>query len=244
MMDYVVSLADERGIPRSRLIAVHADLGRSDWKETLPTVERHAQAYGLRLEVVRRERGDLLSHVRERRMWPGPTTRFCTSQHKTGPSNKAITRFVQEINVRRMVPKTHLLKRLGIRPVRVLNVFGMRALESSSRKQQLIFERQHRESSGVRTIDRWLPIHDWSLEEVWDRIQDSGIDPHPAYAFGQSRSSCSFCILSSRADLIRAARMRPEFAREHAEVEADIGHRFRNDISMAEIIELASKEDA
>ena len=244
MMDYVVSLADENSIPRSRLIVLHASLGKADWQETLPTVERHAAAYGLRLEVVSREKGDLLSHVRERGMWPGPTTRYCTSEHKVGPSTKAITRFVTEVNVRRMVPKGKLLKKLGIRPVRVLNLFGMRAEESGQRKKQLVFERQKRESSGVRTIDRWLPIQDWTLDEVWDRIRRSGVLPHPAYAAGQSRSSCSFCILSSRADLINAARLRPDYARAYLRTENEINHKFRADISMAEIIELASKPDA
>lgn len=53
--------------------------------------------------------------------------------------------------------------------------------------------------------------------------------------------SCSLCVLGSRADLVRAAQLRPELAAEYAELEAEIGHRFRNDLSMAEIITAAEQ---
>ena len=178
--------------------------------------------------------------VRTRGKWPGPTTRYCTAALKTAPSNKLITQLVEQVNIRRMVPKHRLLKKLGVRPVRVLNVFGMRAEESGDRSKRLIFERQERESSGVRTIDRWLPIHSWTVNEVWDRIRASGIAPHPIYeTAGVSRSSCSFCILASKKDLIRAARLRPALARGYAHVEKKTGHRFKYDLSMEDVIRLA-----
>ncbi len=64
---------------------------------------------------------------------------------------------------------------------------------------------------------------------------------HPAYDQGMTRLSCSLCVLASRADLVRAAQLRPELAAEYAELEAEIGHRFRNDLSMAEIITAAEQ---
>jgi hypothetical protein len=48
-------------------------------------------------------------------------------------------------------------------------------------------------------------------------------------------------VLGSRADLVRAAQLRPSLAAEYAELEAEIGHRFRNDLSMAEIITAAEQ---
>lgn len=51
-------------------------------------------------------------------------------------------------------------------------------------------------------------------------------------------------MLASRADLVRAAQLRPELAAEYAELEAEIGHRFRNDLSMAEIITAAEQTTA
>lgn len=64
---------------------------------------------------------------------------------------------------------------------------------------------------------------------------------HPAYDQGMTRLSCSLCVLASRADLVRAVQLRPELAVEYAELEAEIGHRFRNDLSMAEIITAAEQ---
>ena len=39
-----------------------------------------------------------------------------------------------------------------------------------------------------------------------------------------SRLSCSFCILASRADLRRAAELRPDLYRAYTELERRIGH--------------------
>lgn len=60
-----------------------------------------------------------------------------------------------------------------------------------------------------------------------------------------SRLSCRLCILASRADLVCSARLNPELAeRYYARVEAAIGHRFRADLSMADIIAEARGETA
>ena len=51
-----------------------------------------------------------------------------------------------------------------------------------------------------------------------------------------SRLSCRFCVLSSRADLVCSARLNPDLADRYAEVERRIGHRFRTDLTMADVI--------
>ena len=238
-MDYVVSLTDEAGIPRERLVALHADLKEMEWPKTAPTVTRHAEAYGLRLVTVSRAKGDLLDHVEERGLWPAATTRYCTSAHKREPSAKELTKLANEVNARRMIPRGKLLKRLGLRPARILNVFGFRAQESGARNKKLVFERDVKLSSGNRTVDVWLPIHDWSETDVWSRIHASGIPAHSIYASKMSRASCSFCVLSSKADLVTAARLRPDLAHRYADLERRIGHRFQNNLSIAEILRLA-----
>jgi 3'-phosphoadenosine 5'-phosphosulfate sulfotransferase (PAPS reductase)/FAD synthetase len=94
-------------------------------------------------------------------------------------------------------------------------------------------------SSGRRAVFTCLPIHPWSDDEVWSYIRQSGVPYHSAYDQGMRRLSCSLCVLSARADLIRAAQLRPDLAQEYRDLEERIGHRFRADLSMAEIIELA-----
>jgi 3'-phosphoadenosine 5'-phosphosulfate sulfotransferase (PAPS reductase)/FAD synthetase len=91
-------------------------------------------------------------------------------------------------------------------------------------------------SNSRRIVDTWLPIHGWDLETVWARIAAAGTRPHLSYRVGFARASCVFCIYSPRSALVRAARLHPELAAEYAAVEARIGHRFRADVSMAEVI--------
>ena len=63
-----------------------------------------------------------------------------------------------------------------------------------------------------------------------------GIQAQATYAAGMSCLSCRFCVLSSRADLVCSARLNPDLADRYAELERRIGHRFRTDLTMADVI--------
>ena len=58
----------------------------------------------------------------------------------------------------------------------------------------------------------------------------------------QRRLSCSFCILGSRSALVTAAQLRPDLASEYVRVEIATGHRFRQDLSIADVV-AAAKTD-
>ena len=45
---------------------MHSDLGRIEWKDSLPTCERLADLTGLELLVVRREKGDMVDRWKQR----------------------------------------------------------------------------------------------------------------------------------------------------------------------------------
>ncbi|CAL9556563.1 hypothetical protein [Streptomyces sp. enrichment culture] len=51
-----------------------------------------------------------------------------------------------------------------------------------------------------------------------------------------SRLSCSFCVLSSEDDLVCAARLPPGMAALYADLETRIGHRFKVDLAMADVV--------
>lgn len=129
MLDLVVEMATAAGV-RERLVVVHCDLGRVEWKGTRELAERQVAHYGLRFEVVSRPQGDLLSHVEERGKWPSSTARYCTSDHKRGQVRKLLTLLADEG------------REAGIsgRPVRILNCMGMRAEESPARSKLIAFE--------------------------------------------------------------------------------------------------------
>lgn len=233
-LDVVVAAARAAGV-EDRVVAVHADLGDAEWEGVPELAAEHAAHYGLRFELVSRQRNGqietILDRVAQRGLFPDAARRWCTSDHKRGPVRTLMTRLVAEIR-----SSGHEMGG----PVRLLNVMGLRAEESAARSRRSPYAPNHSASNGRRLVDDWYPIHDWTVGRVWERIADAGTRPHPAYAAGMSRLSCRFCVLASRADLICSARLNPELAQRYAAVEQETGHRFRNDLSMADIIEAAN----
>lgn len=222
MLDVVVELATAAGV-RERIVVVHADLGRVEWKGTRELAERQATHYGLPFEAVKRTQNDLLAHVEARRLWPSSNARYCTSDHKRGPVGTVITRLAAAVRLREG------------RPARVLNCLGLRAQESTARKNKVPFERDRRASNSYRVVDTWLPIHDWTVDQVWARIKASGVEHHPAYDLGMPRLSCCFCVFAPKSALMIAGRHNPELLAEYAALEVRIGHKFRKDLAIADV---------
>lgn len=236
MLTHVVELADMQDVSRSRIVVVHADLGRVEWEGTRTLAERQAAAYGLRFEVVRRTE-DLLDQIVTRHntlrargdtttpAWPSSQARYCTSDQKTSQVAKLMTRLAAEH--RQHHPD---------RPIKILNCLGIRAAESPARAKKTPFERDKAATNGRRLVDRWLPIFDWSDQRVWDTIHRSGLPYHPAYDAGMPRLSCVFCVLAGRKELVLAARLNPSLARQYLAVERAVGHIFKADLSMEQIV--------
>lgn len=240
MLDYMVELADAAGV-RDRLVVVHSDLGRVEWSGTRELAEEQAAHYGIRFEVVERkgrvyrgkELGDLLDHVEERGMWPSSTTRYCTSDHKRGQVGRLITQLGREA------------KTMGAEHPMILNCLGLRADESPARAKLVDFEHDKRSSCGSRTVHKWLPIHAWTVDQVWARIKASGVRYHHAYDLGMPRLSCCFCIFAPKNALILAGKHNPELLDEYVRIEEKIDHEFRVGCSMKSIKEavLAGEAD-
>jgi len=225
MLDYVNTLAIHADV-KDRMVVVHADLGRVEWAGTAELAERQAKHYGIPFQKVSRPQGDLLDHVRERGMWPSPTQRYCTSDHKRGQVAKVITK------LNRLA--VHREETLG-EVYRVLNCMGLRAEESPARAKKPTFQKDARASNQTRHVDTWLPIQDWPEAEVWANIRASGVEHHQAYDLGMPRLSCVFCIFAPRPALVLAARHNPELLDEYVAVEAAIGHTFKASLTLAEI---------
>lgn len=222
MLDYVVELARAAGV-LDRVVVVHADLGRVEWAGTRELAERQAAAYGVRFEVVTREKGDLLAQIEARGMFPDNKNRYCTSDQKRDQVAKLMTKLAQE--------RADSVEGA----VKILNCMGLRAGESSARAKKVMFERNTRVSNGKKTVDNWLPIHSWTVEQVWARIDASGVEHHRAYDLGMSRLSCVFCVFASRDALLLAGKHNPELLATYVEVEARIGHTFRKDLSLKSV---------
>lgn len=285
MIDVVCEQAEREGC-LSRVVVVHADLGRVEWQGTRELAERQAAAYGLRFVAVWRRQGDLLKEVEGRGKWPGPATRFCTAHHKTNQVSRVLTQLTQEttnetqtgagphvearegdllahVEARGMWPdparrwctsdhnRAHVHRlytamtttssrpapKSLIGPVRILSCMGMRADESPARAKRQPLVRNAAASNGKRHVDDWLPLHHWTEAEVWERIRScrQADMVHPAYALGMPRLSCCFCIFAPKSALMLAGRHNPALLDEYVAVEARIGHRFRQELSMADV---------
>lgn len=269
MLDYVCELASEVDV-LDRVVVVHCDLGRAEWKGTPDLAEQQAARYGVRFLKVWRRQGDLLDHIEKMGFFPRPVTRYCTSDHKRAQIFRSFTQLASEtvaarsgdlleqVEARGMWPSprqryctsdqkrapvhrvyTALAKRTGrtLTPVRILSCQGMRAGESPNREKMAPFQRDVRASNSRRSVDNWLPLHAWGLDKVWARIRSGPTADliHPAYALGMPRVSCCFCIFAPKAALMLAGQHNPELLDEYVAIEKKIGHRFRVDLSLAEV---------
>lgn len=227
-MRVMVEMARAQGYPLEKMVAVHADLRRVEWKGAKETAEAQAKHYGLRFEWITREKGDLLDQVLDRGMWPSSSARFCTSDHKRDQVQKVLVKEGRSLEQDQ---------------IRILNVIGLRAEESPARAKREILEHNKRASTKTRTVVNYHPILSWTEKEVWESIHDSGVVYHPAYDLGMSRLSCVFCVFASESDLLIAGRHNRELLEEYVRVEKKIGHTFKHGFEISSILEKIKAEE-
>lgn len=214
-------------IPARQLLVVHASLGDMEWPGALEHAEAQASAAGLRFIVARAQKS-LLGMVEHRfttrpsvPSWPSPSTRQCTSDLKRGPIEREVRRYVA----------LHGFKI-------VVNCMGLRADESPDRAKRDILRHSTRNSVAGREWWEWLPVHGLSTDEVFEIIKDAGQEPHPAYAKGNKRLSCVFCIMASQQDLINGAKHNPALYQRYRALEQKTGYTMHaSRKSLAQIVE-------
>lgn len=202
-------------VPAEQIVVVHADLGEVEWANVKEHIIENIEH---ELNVVTANWADgsektLLGMVEKRftdrpqaPSWPSSAARFCTSDLKRDP----IAKFIRND-----------LKARG-KSVAV-NCTGLRAEESTARAKRPEWIVNKRLTNQSRTVYDWLPIHDWSTEQVFECIADAGQEPFWAYKEGNERLSCMFCIMGSRNDISHAARVNPELFAKYVEIEQRTG---------------------
>lgn len=200
-------------IPHNQLLVVHASLGDIEWHGALELAQQQAVDAGLPFIVARAEKSFL--DMVERRFasrpdvpsFPSASTRQCTSDLKRGPIEREVRRYM----------KAHGL-------TKVVSCTGIRAAESASRAKANVFQRNERNSVAGRDWYEWAPIHALSTDQVFATIAAAGQQPHPAYAAGNERLSCVFCIMGSKNDIALGAKARPDLFARYVELEARTGY--------------------
>lgn len=183
-------------------VLIHADLGRIEWRDSLPACERLARHLGWELMIVRRQAGDLIQRWETRWSrnvaryaalecvqvilpWSTPSMRFCTSEAKVRIIASALARHFPD------------------RPI--LNVTGIRRQESANRSTRPVASADPILTTRRREAFAWNAIIEWPIGQVWRTMTEAGLS-HEAYAvYGSSRVSCVFCIMSAIDDLRAAA---------------------------------------
>lgn len=193
-------------VPAKQLVVVHAHLGGIEWEGTIPHIYKTVGETPVHVTMAKT---DFWKMVERRGYWPSPKYRQCTSDLKRTPIEREI----------RAILKTRELSL-------VVNCQGLRAEESPRRAKAETFKFSDRNSKAGREWYEWLPIHDWSTDQVFATIAAGGQHPHWAYAAGMSRLSCCFCIMASDADLTRAAELNPDLYRRYAQAERRLGQTF------------------
>lgn len=232
-LEETVLTCDRLGIPRSRLVVVHADLGESEWKGTKELAEAQAKHYGLAFTTThylskKGARRTLLAHIIQRGRWPDSNNRYCTSDFKRNPVMRVMTRYARAGGWGlRLQPGQHKMK--------IVNVLGMRAEESDARKLLPNWSVNKPGTNGVRETFNWLPIFRLTLSDVWSRIKASGVPYHCAYDLGMPRLSCCFCIFSPKSALMLAGKHNRELLAAYVKAEAQMGHKFKANLALADV---------
>jgi 3'-phosphoadenosine 5'-phosphosulfate sulfotransferase (PAPS reductase)/FAD synthetase len=218
-------------VPAHQLLVVHASLGEIEWHGALELAEGQAADAGLPFVVARAKKTffDMVEHRFETRpevpSWPSAATRQCTSDLKRDPIAKEM----------RAYAKAH-----GF--ALVVNCMGIRAAESVSRSKKQPFQLNKRETVAGRTVYQWFPIFELSTAEVFAIIRAAGQEPHPAYAAGNERLSCVFCVMASGRDLLHGAKARPELFQRYVELEERTGYTMH--MSRKSLTELVAEAEA
>lgn len=217
-------------VPRSQLVVIHASLGEVEWEGAMEHAQAQAEAAGLPF-LVAHARKTLLEMVERRyavrpgpnsSCWPSAANRQCTSDLKRDPIQREVRAYA---------------KANGF--TKVVTCLGIRAAESPGRAKRAELTLNKRGCTAGRTWYDWLPIHGMSTPEVFQTIANAGQMPHWAYAAGNERLSCVFCIMGSARDIANGARHRPDLLAKYLEIEQRTGYTMHQ--SRASLQELISK---
>ncbi len=200
-------------VPAAQVLVVHATLGESEWPGALEHAQQQADAAGVPFLVAQASK-TLLGMVERRHAtrpevpsWPSASTRQCTSDLKRGPITREVRRYATARGI-----------------TRIVNCMGLRATESSGRAKRPAWSDHAEHGAAGRSWYDWLPIHTLSTADVLTTVHGAGQQLHPAYAMGNERLSCVFCIMASASDLRNGALRNPELYARYVEMERRTGY--------------------
>ena len=226
-------------LPHEKLRFVHHPTGAS-WPETDVYLQYLQDKLGITIEIVsagdrpiehNREIGprtkalesstNLFGMVRGQNHWPNWRIRWCTKYLKGYP----IRLYAQEFD-------------------RPLLISGVRGEESYKRAQIRDYNPIDSKWHGVvkYKCSWYYPILTWPLADVFEYLDFHGVERNPVYKY-VSRVGCWCCPCDcSNQNVIQFCRQHPELAKRWIDLEREIGMRWRNDVSLASLYNLAQQQ--
>ena len=255
MLTEVWAWAHRHHISPERIHTITADLQRNEWQFALPHIQSFSKMLtGKAPIVVTRPQGDVLQQWEDRYAklqaegrttvapWSDSQNRFCTSGAKRSQIHKAIIKHFPRDTV-------------------IIQCVGLRADESTGRKSANPLK-YHTKSPTAPTLNRhvytWLPIHEFTLEDVWHSLgwtldelkllqqdvkqrvtpgdydaleqvcDEWGYKWGRAYALNNQRLSCRICPLANKNDLINGIVWNPNHFRDISSLERRSGFSFQS----------------
>jgi 3'-phosphoadenosine 5'-phosphosulfate sulfotransferase (PAPS reductase)/FAD synthetase len=238
---------------------VHADLGRVEWAESLPQCQKCSDEYDIPLHVIKRKDGLGLLEYWQRRMrmlqgtgkpfWSSSNARYCTSDLKRAPINVFFTSTNESLIISCEGIRSDESKQRAKK-----QALSIRSNSSSYYKGMTVEEALLNYKPKYKLFLNWYPIFNFTLENVLATknqtietlalarrlYKQNGIVPnwwdfHPAYAYGNDRVSCKFCVLGSLNDLQNGADNDPELLDILIDMEIESDATFKDGWSLTEL---------
>jgi 3'-phosphoadenosine 5'-phosphosulfate sulfotransferase (PAPS reductase)/FAD synthetase len=210
----------DQGIPVEK-IELHHHLvdGREgselmDWPVTTDYCTRFAAAFGVRMSFSWKEGGFEREMLRNEA--PTAPVHFYTQSGEkrqiggAGPlgTRKKFPQVSADLSVRWCssylkigVGESYIVNDPVFREGKTLVLTGERAEESTARARYKTFEPHRSDNRNGVKVKRWVDVfravHSWKEAQVWEIMRKYGVNPHPAYHLGLSRTSCMACIFGS-----------------------------------------------
>lgn len=210
-------------------------------------------------------RGNAESYA-DKPFWLSATSRYCTKHEKTQVSDKLLRDYnfvVCAIGIRAeesysRAKKPRYQVRDDIASTWYKTPKECKTAEEKEAWAEKAFQLWLDSGRKGRFALTWHPIHHWSLEEVWNYNGTSSADVarrvvlykagkvkqaiagfpcHWAYAIGNTRLSCSMCVLASSNDILNGAKLNPWTWAELALMEVVGGWGFQSNRWLASLTE-------
>lgn len=208
------------------------------------------------IEEWQRRHETLLAKQQDKPFWSSASARYCTKHEKVQPSDKSLRQYdfvvcaiglrAEESSARAKKPRYQV--RNDIAAVWYKTPASCKTAEQKESWAEQAYQSWLDSGRRGRFALSWHPIHHWSVEEVWQENGTScadiarrralyqagdirqaltGFPCHWAYIAGNTRLSCSLCVLGSSHDILNGTLHNPWTWAELALMEVASGWSFQ-----------------